>query len=152
MSLGGVVQPNPGLDLPVNSNSERGLLSWFCTRISRPTPSVYVRWTESSSRGRQHGRQRRCPCSAIGLIVTSGTAPANVYPTISTYPLRARQTDNIPSPVTRAPNNPNETANHNGGVMRFVRTGSCTCSWVTRGGEAGCRTFAEWPFFDRAVD
>src|SRR5215216_3203137 len=46
---GGIVQPTPVLDLAVNSNSERGLLSLVLHPGFPATPFVYVRWTESST-------------------------------------------------------------------------------------------------------
>src|SRR6195256_925359 len=47
--VGGVIQPTPVLDLAVNSNSERGLLSLVLHPNFPATPFVYVRWTESST-------------------------------------------------------------------------------------------------------
>jgi hypothetical protein len=49
--IGGVVQPAPVLDLAVNSNSERGLLSLVLHPNFPATPFVYIRWTESSTWG-----------------------------------------------------------------------------------------------------
>src|SRR4051794_5843544 len=42
--IGGVLQPTPVLDLPVNSNSERGLLSLALHPNFPATPYVYIRW------------------------------------------------------------------------------------------------------------
>src|SRR4030095_6239071 len=47
--IGGSVQPTPVLDLAVNSNSERGLLSLALHPDFPRTPFVYIRWTESST-------------------------------------------------------------------------------------------------------
>src|SRR3954467_5907570 len=47
--IGGVVQPTPVLDLAVNSNSERGLLSLVLHPNFPTVPFVYIRWTESST-------------------------------------------------------------------------------------------------------
>ena len=47
--IGGVLQPTPVLDLAVNSNSERGLLSLVLHPNFPATPFVYIRWTESST-------------------------------------------------------------------------------------------------------
>src|SRR5947208_5572192 len=47
--IGGVIQPTPVLDLAVNSNSERGLLSLVLHPNFPSTPFVYIRWTESST-------------------------------------------------------------------------------------------------------
>ncbi len=47
--IGGVLQAAPVLDLPVNSNSERGLLSMALHPNFPGTPYAYVRWTQSST-------------------------------------------------------------------------------------------------------
>src|SRR5829696_5771274 len=47
--VGGVLQTAPVLDLAVNSNSERGLLSMVLHPNFPSTPYAYVRWTESST-------------------------------------------------------------------------------------------------------
>src|SRR5947207_1735647 len=47
--IGGVIQATPVLDLAVNSNSERGLLSLVLHPNFPATPFVYIRWTESST-------------------------------------------------------------------------------------------------------
>src|SRR6185369_16366384 len=47
--IGGVVQPTPVLDLAVNSNSERGLLSMALHPNFPTNNSVYIRWTQSST-------------------------------------------------------------------------------------------------------
>src|SRR5262249_34094962 len=46
--INGVIQATPVLDLPVNSNSERGLLSLVLHPRFPATPWMYVRWTESN--------------------------------------------------------------------------------------------------------
>ena len=47
--INGVLQATPVLDLAVNSNSERGLLSLVLHPNFPSTPHMYVRWTESST-------------------------------------------------------------------------------------------------------
>src|SRR5436305_12885099 len=47
--IGGVIQPTPVLDLAVNSNSERGLLSLVLHPNFPSTNFVYIRWTESTT-------------------------------------------------------------------------------------------------------
>ena len=47
--INGVLQPNPVLDLAMNSASERGLLSLALHPQLPTTPWVYVRWPESST-------------------------------------------------------------------------------------------------------
>lgn len=55
--INGVIQGNPVLDLAVNSNSERGLLSMALHPDFPTTPLVYVRWTESSTGADSGGRR-----------------------------------------------------------------------------------------------
>ena len=50
--INGVIQPTPVLDLVVNSNSERGLLSMVLHPNFPATPFAYVRWTENRNRSR----------------------------------------------------------------------------------------------------
>jgi hypothetical protein len=47
--INGVIQATPVLDLAVNSNSERGLLSMVLHPNFPATPFAYIRWTESST-------------------------------------------------------------------------------------------------------
>src|ERR1051325_5966838 len=47
--LNGVVQSQVALDLAVNSNSERGLLSMVLHPNFPTPPDVFIRWTESST-------------------------------------------------------------------------------------------------------
>ena len=47
--VNGVIQPNPVLDLPVNSASERGLLSMVLHPNFSQNRWVYIRWTVSST-------------------------------------------------------------------------------------------------------
>ena len=60
--ISGVIQPTPVLDLAVNSNSERGLLSLVLHPNFPATPFVYIRWTESST-GADSTRRRRGPAA-----------------------------------------------------------------------------------------
>ena len=46
--INGVLQPDPVLDLAVNSNSERGLLGMALDRRFRVNGWVYLYWTQSS--------------------------------------------------------------------------------------------------------
>src|SRR6185369_14586992 len=47
--INGVIQATPVLDLAVNSNSERGLLSMAKHPNFAANNFVYIRWTESST-------------------------------------------------------------------------------------------------------
>ena len=72
--INGVVQPTPVLDLAVNSNSERGLLSLVLHPNFPATPSVYIRWTESSTGADSGGRIRSAADGQSGGSLSSGTA------------------------------------------------------------------------------
>ena len=115
--LHGVLQAQPVLDLPVNSNSERGLLSLVLHPSFPTVREVFVRWTESST---------GADSSAVGDVALLGNrvdrflwTGANLVLDTNLIRLRARQTDNVPVPGHPGSNNNNENGNHNGGVMRF---------------------------------
>jgi glucose/arabinose dehydrogenase len=115
--INNVVQSQPVLDLAVNSNSERGLLSLVLHPNFPQTPWAYVRWTESST-GADTNVSSQVPLlgNRVDRFVWNGstlTLDRNIIM------LRARQTDNVPVPGHPGTNNPNENGNHNGGVMKF---------------------------------
>ena len=71
--IGGVLQPTPVLDLAVNSNSERGLLSL----VLHPSFPRYPTCTFAGPRARRAPilqRSPRCRCWATASIASSGTA------------------------------------------------------------------------------
>ena len=113
----GVLQPTPVLDLAVNSNSERGLLSLALHPNFPGTPYVYVRWTESTT---------GVDSTAVGEVPVLGNrvdrfawdGSSLVFDRILIR-LRARQTDNVAVPNNPGTSNANENGNHNGGVIRF---------------------------------
>ena len=116
--IGNVLQPTPVLDLAVNSNSERGLLSMVLHPNFPQTPTVYIRWTESSS-GVDSNVVTDVPVlgNRVDRFAWDGstlTLQANVIR------LRSLQTDNVVVPG-QAPSsaNANPAGNHNGGPMRF---------------------------------
>jgi len=115
--IGGVLQPNPVLDLSVNSNSERGLLSLVLHPNFPSTPHVYVRWTESST-GADSTVVSEVPLlgNRLDRYIWNGSTLAFDRNIIQ---LRSRQMDNIMVPGHPGPTNANEQANHNGGVLRF---------------------------------
>jgi glucose/arabinose dehydrogenase len=115
--IGGVVQATPIIDLAVNSNSERGLLSLVLHPGFPGTPYMYIRWTESST-GADSNVVSEVPLlgNRVDRYIWNGstlTFDRNIIQ------LRARQTDNVPVPGHPGTNNNNENGNHNGGVMRF---------------------------------
>ena len=71
--INGVIQPTPVLDLAVNSNSERGLLSLVLHPNFPATPCVYIRWTESTT-GADSNVMTTCRCWATASTASSGTA------------------------------------------------------------------------------
>lgn len=116
---GGVVQPAPVLDLPVNSASERGLLSMVLHPDFASNRWVYVRWTESST-GADSTATSETPLlgNRLDRYIWNPAALTLTFDR-NILMLRARQTDNVA--VTGHPGtaNANENGNHNGGVMAF---------------------------------
>ena len=115
--IGGVVQPTPIIDLPVNSNSERGLLSLVLHPAFPTTPYMYIRWTESST-GADSTVVSEVPLLGNRVDRYSWNGSTLTFDR-NIIQLRARQTDNVAVPGHPGTNNNNENGNHNGGVMRF---------------------------------
>jgi len=115
--IDGVVQATPVLDLAVNSNSERGLLSLVLHPNFPTTPWVYVRWTESST-GADTSVVLDVPLlgNRVDRFLWDGSALTFDRNIIQ---LRALQTDNIAVEGHPGTNNANPAGNHNGGVLRF---------------------------------
>lgn len=114
---GGVVQPVPVLDLPVNSASERGLLNMVLHPNFPDTPYAYIRWTESTT-GADSTVTSETPLlgNRLDRFIWNGssfTLDRNIVR------LRARQTDNVAVPGHPGTQNPNENGNHNGGPLAF---------------------------------
>jgi two-component sensor histidine kinase len=119
--LGGSVQSTPVLDLAVNSNSERGLLSLALHPNFPNTPHVYVRWTESST-GADSTVVSEVPLlgNRVDRFVWDGTSLSFDRNLVQ---LRARQTGNVEVPGHPGIVNANENGNHNGGQIMFGRDG-----------------------------
>jgi glucose/arabinose dehydrogenase len=115
--IGGVVQSSPVLDLAVNSNSERGLLSVALHPDFPETPHVFVRWTESST-GADSAVVSEVPLlgNVVDRFVWNGTTLVFDGRLIA---MRARQTGNVEVPGHPGIVNGNENGNHNGGPIRF---------------------------------
>ena len=115
--IGGVVQAAAVLDLAVNSNSERGLLSMVRHPNFPATPFVYIWWTESSI-GADTPAVANVPLlgNRVDRYQWNGTTLAFDSNIVS---LRARQTDNMVTPNHPGTANNNENGNHNGGVIKF---------------------------------
>jgi glucose/arabinose dehydrogenase len=115
--IGGVIQPTAALDLPVNSNSERGLLSLVLHPSFPATPFMYIYWTESST-GMDNNVVSNVPLlgNRVDRFLWNGSTLTFDRNLVQ---LRARQTDNMPVPGHPGTNNANEAGNHDGGVMKF---------------------------------
>lgn len=115
--VGGVVQPTPVLDLAVNSNSERGLLSMALGPNFPVVPDVFVYWTESST-GVDTSAVTEVALlgNRVDRFVWNGTSLVFAQNLIR---LRALQTDNVVTPGHPGTANANAQGNHNGGVIRI---------------------------------
>jgi glucose/arabinose dehydrogenase len=142
--VNGVLQPTAVLDLPVNSSSERGLLSLVLHPNFPRMPWVYVRWTESST------GQDTTVVTAVPLLGNrvdryrwDGNTLTHDRDIIR---LRALQTDNIEVPGHPGTNNANPQGNHNGGVMRFGPDGKLYLFMGDQGRRGWLQNLANGPF------
>ena len=142
--ISGVVQPTPVLDLAVNSNSERGLLSMVLHPNFPSTPFAYIRWTESST-GADNGAAANVPLTGnrVDRFVWNGVSLAFDRNLIM---LRSRQTDNIAAPGHPGTNNANEQGNHNGGVLRFGPDGKLYLFMGDQGRRGWMQNLPNGPF------
>lgn len=150
--INGVIQPAPALDLAVNSNSERGLLSLVLHPNFPATPYVYIRWTESST-GADSTVVSEVPLlgNRVDRFVWNGstlTFDKNLLQ------LRSRQIDNIAVPGHEGPTtNANEQGNHNGGVLRFGPDGKLYLFMGDQGRRGWLQNLPNGPFLtDPLVD
>lgn len=142
--INGVVQATPVIDLAVNSNSERGLLSMVLHPNFPTVPFMYVRWTESST-GADTAVNTAVPLlgNRIDRGVWNGstlTLERNIIR------MRALQTDNIPVPGHPGTNNPSPNGNHNGGVMRFGPDGKLYVFMGDQGRRGWLQNLGDGPF------
>ncbi|MDN3920344.1 PQQ-dependent sugar dehydrogenase [Roseateles violae] len=142
--IGGVLQAGVVLDLPVNSNSERGLLSMALHPNFPGTPYAYIRWTESST---------GADSTAVSDVSLLGNRLDRfIWNGLSfsldrnLIRLRARQTDNVAVPGHPGTNNANEAANHNGGVVRFGPDGKIYLFMGDQGRRGWMQNLANGPF------
>src|SRR5262249_32317842 len=91
--INGVLQPTPVLDLAVNSNSERGLLSLVLHPNFPTNPSVYIRWTQSST-GADSAVVSEVPLlgNRLDRFIWNGSTLTQANNLLT---LRSRQTDNV---------------------------------------------------------
>jgi glucose/arabinose dehydrogenase len=142
--ISGVIQPTPVLDLAVNSNSERGLLSLVLHPNFPATPFVYIRWTESST-GADSAVVSEVPLlgNRVDRYIWNGstlTLDRNIIM------LRSRQTDNIAVTGHPGTNNANEQGNHNGGVLRFGPDGKLYLFMGDQGRRGWLQNLPNGPF------
>jgi glucose/arabinose dehydrogenase len=142
--VGGVVQSAPVLDLAVNSNSERGLLSMVLDPAFPATPFVYISWVASST-GADSGVVGEVPLlgQRVDRFVWDGTT---LTLDRNLLLLRSRQTDNLPVPGHEGTQNPNENGNHNGGVLKFGPDGKLYLFTGDRGRRGWLQNLANGPF------
>ncbi|HEX8203575.1 MAG TPA: PQQ-dependent sugar dehydrogenase, partial [Isosphaeraceae bacterium] len=138
--LDGVLQANPVLDLPVNSNSERGLLSLVPHPAFPANPSVYIRWTESST-GADSAVASEVPLTGnrVDRFVWDGSTLTFAQPILR---LRSRQND------AGQP----ERGNHNGGVMKFGPDGKLYLFMGDQGRRGWMQNLPNGPFLPPAPD
>jgi glucose/arabinose dehydrogenase len=117
--INGVVQPGAVLDLAVNSNSERGLLSMVLHPNFPATPYAYVRWTQSST-GADSTVALEVPLLGNRVdrfLWNAGAGTLTLDRNL--LQLRSLQTDNVAVPGHPGTTNGGANGNHNGGVLKF---------------------------------
>jgi glucose/arabinose dehydrogenase len=142
--IAGALQPSPVLDLPVNSASERGLLSLALHPNFPATALAYVFWTESST-GADSGAVEDVALrgNRVDRYVWNGsqlTFDRNIVR------LRAQQTDNVAVPGHPGTANPGELGNDNGGVIRFGPDGKLYVLTGDLGRRGWLQNLADGPF------
>jgi len=139
-----VIQATPVLDLAVNSNSERGLLSLVLHPNFPATPFAYVRWTESST-GADSAAVLQVPLLGNRVDRFRWTGSTLTFDR-NLIAMRSLQTDNVPVPGHPGTNNANPAGNHNGGVMRFGPDGKLYVFMGDQGRRGWLQNLENGPF------
>jgi len=141
---GGAVLPLPVLDLAVNSASERGLLSMVLDPAFPDNPSVYIRWTESST-GSDSSAVLDVPLmgNRVDRFVWDGNTLTYQNNLIR---LRSLQTDNVAVPGHAGTSNANPQGNHNGGVLKFGPDGKLYLFMGDQGRRGWLQNLPNGPF------
>lgn len=142
--IGGVIQPTPALDLAVNSNSERGLLSMALDPDFATNSLVYIRWTESST-GLDSAVASEAPLlgNRVDRFTWDG---ASLTFDRNIIGLRSRQADNVDVPGHPGSANANERGNHNGGVIKFGPDGKLYVFMGDQGRRGWMQNLMSGPF------
>jgi glucose/arabinose dehydrogenase len=107
-------------------------------------PSVYIRWTESST-GADSAVVSEVPMlgNRVDRFIWNGSTLTMANNIIT---LRARQSDNMADPAHPGTNNPAEQANHNGGVLKFGPDGKLYLFMGDQGRRGMLQNLANGPF------
>lgn len=144
--INGVIQSTPALDLAVNSNSERGLLSLALHPGFPGTPYVYVRWTESST-GADSSVASETPLlgNVVGRFVWDRVTETLTFDRMLVR-LRSRQNDTVNVAGHANSANAAERGNHNGGMIRFGLDGRLYLFMGDQGRRGWMQNLANGPF------
>ena len=142
--INGVLQPTPALDLAVNSNSERGLLSMVLDPAFAANHFAYIRWTESTT-GADSTVALETPLTGnrVDRFIWNGSPFSFDRPIIA---LRSLQTDNVAVPGHPGTTNPGANGNHNGGVLRFGPDGKLYLFMGDQGRRGWMQNLPNGPF------
>ena len=144
--IGGVIQPTPALDLAVNSNSERGLLSMVLDPNFATNHFAYIRWTESST-GADSTVVTEVPLTGNRVDRFIWSPGAGTFTQdINLIRLRSLQTDNIAVSGHPGTNNANAQGNHNGGVMKIGPDGKLYLFMGDQGRRGWMQNLSNGPF------
>lgn len=144
--INGVEQATPALDLAVNSNSERGLLSIAYHPNFPSTPFVYIYWTQSST-GADSTVVTDVPLLGNRVDRFSWNQQAGTFSLDQNMlTLRSLQSDNTAVTGHPGTQNANQNGNHNGGVIKFGPDGKLYVFIGDQGRRGWLQNLANGPF------